>query len=420
VSSAAPALTLRIARSLSARLRSVRASPALSPVALREAWTSRRGGHPVDEAHGPHLEAALDWLCRAQDATPDDGFARAWALAWNAHFRAAGWQPSYPETTGYIIPTLYSAARLLGRPALAERAGRAARWEVAVQLPSGAVRGGVVGEAPSPAAFNTGQVILGWLAAWEETGDAAFAAAAARAARFLAGCEEGGRFARGSSRFARGDATAYNARAAWALAEAGRALGEPSFVDAAARVLRATAAARDPSGWFPGCCLYDPARPLLHTLAYAVRGLLEGGRVLEDADLVRAAETALERLAEQIGGDGWMSGRYARDWRPAAEWSCVTGQAQIANNWLRLREVTGDGRWLEPAARSIRFVKRTQNRAAPEDGLRGGIPGSWPVDGEYGRYEVLNWAAKFFADALMRHTAATSPGGGRGGVSQLA
>jgi len=27
------------------------------------------------------------------------------------------------------------------------------------------------------------------------------------------------------------------------------------------------------------------------------------------------------------------------------------------------------------------------------------------VGGDYGAYEVLNWATKFFADALMRHEA---------------
>src|SRR2546429_6528050 len=33
----------------------------------------------------------------------------------------------------------------------------------------------------------------------------------------------------------------------------------------------------------PSCCLTDPHQPLLHTLAYAIRGFLEGGRVLDDA-----------------------------------------------------------------------------------------------------------------------------------------
>src|SRR2546422_1920622 len=46
------------------------------------------------------------------------------------------WQPSYPETTGYIIPTLYAAARRLGRAELAARAEAAARWEIEIQLRS--------------------------------------------------------------------------------------------------------------------------------------------------------------------------------------------------------------------------------------------------------------------------------------------
>ena len=105
-------------------------------------------------------------------------------------------------------------------------------------------------------------------------------------------------------------------------------------------------------------------------------------------------------------------------WREEAAWSCVTGQAQMANNWLRLHEMTGDARWIAPAARSLAFVKRTQDRGAAADGVRGGIPGSWPAGGEYGRYEMLSWAAKFFADGLMRLDAATA--GGRGPVGRLA
>ncbi len=30
---------------------------------------------------------------------------------------------------------------------------------------------------------------------------------------------------------------------------------------------------------------------------------------------------------------------------------------------------------------------------------RGGVKGSFPVDGDYGTFEYLNWAAKFFIDS---------------------
>jgi hypothetical protein len=32
---------------------------------------------------------------------------------------------------------------------------------------------------------------------------------------------------------------------------------------------------------------------------------------------------------------------------------------------------------------------------------RGAIKGSFPVSGEYGQYEYLNWACKFFIDSNM-------------------
>lgn len=411
-------LARRIAQGLRARVLDVRASPLLSPAALRETVVARAGGHPVSADSRPHLEAAVAWLERAQDATPDDGIARGYALAWNPYFGAAGWQASYPETTGYIIPTLLSAARVLERSGLAARALRAARWETGVQMESGAVQGGVIGEARSPAVFNTGQVILGWLAAWEETGDGSFAASARRAGEWLVSVEDDGSWRRGNSRFARGDATAYNTRAAWGLAEAGRALGDTAMTDAAARVLRRVVGAQRPDGWFPDCCLYDPANPLLHTLAYTVRGLLEGGRVLEDERLVASATRAAEALAERVRGDGWMAGRFGLGWLPAARWSCLTGEAQTANCWLRLHEITGDARWLAPVPRVLRFLKGSQNRTAPEAGVRGGIAGSSPVGGDYGRCEILSWATKFFADALMRHDAAMA--GAPSPVSRLA
>ncbi|MEX2284713.1 MAG: hypothetical protein WEE89_19650 [Gemmatimonadota bacterium] len=404
MSQAAPGLGIRLARSLSARIRHVRGSPLLSPVA-RRARLAEQAGHPIEEAHKPHLLEAIDWLVRAQDATPDDGFARGYSLIWHPYFRSQGWQASYPETTGYIIPTIYSAARMLGRPDLANRATRAAQWEIAVQLENGAVQGGVIGQKPTPAIFNTGQVIFGWLAALEETGDNSFEDAVRRAGAFLVSVERDGEWIKGNSDFARKDATAYNARAAWALAEAGRVLHESRFTDAAARILQSVAASQHDNGWFPDCCLNDPKRPLLHTLAYTVRGMIEGGRVLADDTLLSAGKKAAAALAARVRDDGWMPGRFDADWQPQVEWSCLTGEAQMANNWMRLTEITGDAGWLEPVPNVLRFLKHRQDRKSFNRGLRGGMLGSSPIDGEYGRYELLNWATKYFADALMRHDA---------------
>jgi hypothetical protein len=370
----------------------------------REQFAELTGGHAVGDNFTSHLEAAVDWLVRAQDATPSGGIARGYSLVWNPYFRQRGWEPEYPETTGYIIPTLLAASTRLQRPDLAARAVRAAEWESALQLDNGAVQGGVVGQPVHPAVFNTGQVMFGWLAAHAVLERGLFADSAIRAAHFLvAHLDHDGIWRRGESPFVASGQAMYNARTAWALAETGIRLGVPSAIRSAHLALNAVAQCQHENGWIPGCCLNDAEHPLVHTLAYAVRGLLEGGRVLEDERLIAAACRAATAMAEAQRPDGALPGRLDRDWAASASWSCLTGNAQMASVWLRLADLTGDSSWIQPAERAIRFVASTQNRASGDPGLRGGIKGSAPIGGGYGRYEILSWATKFFVDAILRY-----------------
>src|SRR6184192_543511 len=268
-----------VARAMVAGFRRVRAHPVLNPTAFEESWRER-AGHAVDPDHRPHLVAALDWLGQAQDATGQGGIARGYSLGWNPFFGSRAWQPADPGATGDIIPVLYVAARHLHRPELAERAEQAARWELELQLPSGAVRRGVVGERTASATFTTGRVLLAWLAAFGETGAGIFAGAARRAAWFLlATLGEDGVWRQGRIQDANRHAALFDARAAWALAEAGRRLRAPECRAAAARALRAVARQQHENGWLPECSGSGRQGALAATVADTIRGLLEGGRV---------------------------------------------------------------------------------------------------------------------------------------------
>jgi uncharacterized protein YyaL (SSP411 family) len=371
--------------------------------ARREAILDHAGGHPLGSPR-EHLDAALDWLVRAHDATPDDGVARAYSVAWNAYFGGSGWQASYPETTGYIIPTFFDAAAVLGRPELRERAIRMATWEIEVQLESGAVQGGMLGEqaTPSPAVFNTGQVILGWVRAWRETGDERFLESAQRAGEFLVDCQdERGRFCRGQSEFTRSDTTTYNTRVAWSLCLLGEAADQSSFTVAGRRNIEIALKAQLENGWFEQNCLNDPDLPLLHTIAYATRGILEAGLLLDEEPFIEAARRTVRALADVQRDDGGLAGRFSSAWASAVDWSCLTGDAQTAILWLKLADRDGDPELRSSARRLCEFVMRSQNRSAADPGLAGGIKGSFPFDGDYGRFELLNWAAKFFVDAML-------------------
>jgi len=65
------------------------------------------------------IKAAVAWLCDAQDNSlfQDGGVAYRYSLI-------DGWGDSYPETTGYIIPTMINYAHLRNDEAKRERAKR--------------------------------------------------------------------------------------------------------------------------------------------------------------------------------------------------------------------------------------------------------------------------------------------------------
>src|SRR5207237_843920 len=125
-----------------------------------------------------NVEAAFAWICAAQDARPDGGVAGCYNFI-------RGWGESYPETTGYIIPTFLHYARTTGDTDAQQRALRMADWETEIQLPTGAVRSGMMNVKLGPAVFNTGQVLFGWVSAYQQSGRERYAGAMRRAGQWL-------------------------------------------------------------------------------------------------------------------------------------------------------------------------------------------------------------------------------------------
>lgn len=366
--------------------------------ALRDALRPRR---PVREPER-HLREAMLWMCRAQDAAENGGVSRSYALKYMPFHGRRGWLPAYPETTGYIIPTFLAYGRRTNDATFRNRALRMADWEANVQMPSGAVQGGVIGVPPTPAIFNTGQVLFGWAAAYRETGNARFLDAARRAADFLVDAmDEDGGWRRHGSLYARSGVNVYDARSAWGLLEASLVTEQATHREAAVRNLDFTLTRQEPNGWFAECCLDDDAHPLLHTLAYTMEGLLEAGVVLDAPRFIAGARRTADALLALQRPDGSLAGRFDRTWQPAVQWSCLTGDAQTAIVWLRLHELTHEARYADAAMRLITYLCGTQDLSSGNPGIRGGIAGSQPIWGGYGQYEYLNWAAKFFADAML-------------------
>jgi hypothetical protein len=352
-----------------------------------------------------HLREAAGWLQRAQDAGADRG------VSYGAPF-GGSFLASYPETTGYIIPTFLELADRYGNEEYVRRAVEMGDWEIAIQMDCGAVMGGRVDARPiTPAVFNTGMVLLGWAALLERTKEDRFRQAGRRAADWLLKVQEpDGSWRKGNSQFAKGDATVYNAKAAWGLGAFGKACGDDRYLAAAIRNAEFALTRQAENGWFADCCLTDPGKPLLHTLAYTMQGVLEVGLLADRGDLVSAARKTADALIGAMDAEGYLPGRFHPDWSGAVSWCCLTGSAQTSIVWSRLHRLTSEARYREAAARVNRYLMARHDLTSPDPAIRGGVPGSWPVWGDYGRFLILNWATKFLVDALMGELESTVPG----------
>jgi uncharacterized protein YyaL (SSP411 family) len=359
-------------------------------------WDSLRGTTCAQQPHAAHLKQTIDWLCRAQDVR--DGHADAGGVSAGWSFED-GWLPSYPETTGYIIETMLAAADVLQRPELVERARRMIDWELSIQLPDGAFPGHFGEPGSRPVIFNTGQIMHGLIAGYTQLQRQECLTAAVRAGHWLADQQDDDGCWR---KFEHNDTPhVYNTRATWPLLAAGLIAGDSRLVHAARRNLDWALTQQSGCGWFATNAFVPWRSPFTHTIAYAIRGFLESGVLLAEERYLNAALLAARGIAAVQRGDGWLAGTYRDGWVPDASYSCLTGVAQMSLNWTRLAQASGASELRTHARSALAYLKTTQRLDHADAAVRGGIAGSAPIWGDYSRFEYPNWAAKFFADALM-------------------
>lgn len=346
-------------------------------------------------------EAAGEWLLRSITATQGYGSAAVFSVVPAPRL---GWGYAYPETTGYIIPTLIKYSGYVSRPEVLEIARQQADWLLSVELLSGGWPGGYLrpGSTSKSSVFNTGQVIQGLAKAGETFQDHRYVEAAHRGAAWLAGELEPktGKWLTGA--YVADYSPAYYTRVAWPMLQVQQILPDAAVHAAAVKALDAIAAMRLPSGTIRDWGFRPDKPAFTHTIAYTLRGFYESGRLLEREDFCSIAEKGAERLLRSAEIGGGLAGTYEEDWKPNRRFKCLTGSAQAAGLWVRIWEDTGDPRYLSAACKELRRVRNTQRTGALwPSGVRGGIAGSRPIWGPYLPMRFPNWAAKFFADAAM-------------------
>ena len=144
-----------------------------------------------------------------------------------------------------------------------------------------------------------------------------------------------------------------------------------------------------------------------------MQGLLGIGRLVGRDDLIAGAQKLADAQLRIMSAEGFLPGRQRHDFTPAVDWCCLTGSAQTSAVWSQLYQLTHDQKYSTAVEIVNRYVMARHDIRNADPRLRGGLPGSWPVWGDYGRLQILNWATKFLVDALTLEQAirGTAPSG---------
>lgn len=362
---------------------------------LRQSFDRNRNVRSSYSDHD-HLLAAARWLCAAQDSQGDGGIAGRYRLD-------RGWTSSYPETTGYLVPTLLALDKVLPGSAYAGRAARAIDFLLKVQLPDGSFPGMEITEnTTEPAAFDTGQILNGLTAWHRETGDPRALAAAERAARWLIEAQDSDGAYRKHTYLAM--PTTYTAHLTCWLAEWGAYAKDESSLRAAERHLDWVLSQAAPNGWIAKMGFnreqHEADEAYTHTIAYTIWGVLLISLLTGRNDGLAVAERAAEGMLRLTEISHRLPG-VVSNFKTRNKAVCLTGNAQMALIWFKLHSLKPNLRFVNGALKAIDLIKAAQPMTGRNLGITGGIAGSDPIGGPYIINAFPNWAAKFFIDALL-------------------
>jgi hypothetical protein len=348
----------------------------------------------LEDSRTEALAKAVDWLIAAQKANSDGGMG--------SYHLIYKWSSSYPETTGYIIPSLLAFHEKHHHPEALEAALEAAEFLLKIQKPSGGWQGGRVSENRPEIVFNTGQVIRGMIAAYQQSGESKYLDSAVRAGRWLASVVHPEGYWQKQALMEQ--ARVYDTFVDVPLLMLYQISGENLFKETARKNLDWVVDVKmKVNGWFEDCdnTVKRNERPILHTIAYTLDGLIDSSDLLNEQKYLDAAMTGANRLRDIFLMQGYLNGRYDRNWI-GSEYFICTGGAQMASVWMKLFQRGGEQSHLLAAGKMINLLVYIQNRKFYEDSnTLGAIPGSFPLWGRYEPFAFPNWATKFFCDALL-------------------
>ncbi|RCK75855.1 MAG: hypothetical protein IGBAC_1130 [Ignavibacteriae bacterium] len=357
--------------------------------------------NPSNQIHNNlyYINLSINWLLKANIICDGNGFSKLFSLR-------DGWFGPYAETTGYIIPTLYSATEFTNykKNEIYYTIQKSADWLLSVQYNNGAFGDSVsfkpkVYKTTQEQVFDTGQAIFGLISSYEKIGKNIYLDSAVKAGNWLLKVQdESGSW----TKFVYNNIPhTYYSRVAFALCKLWEVTGVEQFKQSALKNVEWVIKNQKENGAFLNCSFLPDNKPVLHVIAYTIEGLWKSGLILKEELIKQYAIKSASILKEIQKRDKILFSHYNLDWEPVDSSRCLTGLAQMAEIWLSMYDTTGDEEMFDAAVVALNYLKQKIITNKNYSNLHGGLLGSFPWWGKYFPWAIPNWGNKFFIDALL-------------------
>lgn len=347
----------------------------------------------TDKMRSTLIDAHLHFILKSIDANKGMGSSAFYS---RLRHPVGGWAEAYPETTGYIIPTLLQAEKQLGI-SLKSYVQSCIYWlSEEVQMSSGAFPSLYSGNEKE-SLFNSAQIALGFLAYTEHfpSDEKILLSELDLLNWFVENVDK----VDADIHYKKDFVPSYYTRVVWPCLLLAKKYKHRVLKDKAFHLLDVIINRSLGEGDFPRDAGFSGDKAFSHTIAYTIRGLLEINELYpneEREEILNRLVQGQMKAIDEAGGK--MAGSYDLNWKGDYSFRCLTGEYQWAIIFLRMYGREGEQVFLQYAERLLE-EDFSSNILFPI----GAVYGSKPFWKSYMRFKAPNWAAKFGLDALLLH-----------------
>ena len=319
------------------------------------------------------------------------------SFAHNKNLGSSGWSNilgqfsrPYPETTGYLIPTLIASSQYLADISYLSIAKNQINFFSSITNKNGSYYQSIGNK--KPIVFDTSQILLGLCKLYEHEPDPNVADQITINLKWLLSViNKEGRFT--NNNFTEQNCPAYYSRVFWAMLLASKICGNNQHAAISAGI-DYIIEQRNSNNSFSQWGFDNEAFVLTHNIVYTLRGLYETALITDNDALLSIVENCIDTVVSTLISDNKLYGAYNQQWKADRSFVCSVGNAQFAYLMLTINSE----KYSKAITIVLQPILRMQSKIGPN---KGAVQSSLPIWGKYQRWKYTNWTQKFFCDALI-------------------